>query len=392
MTDIDSQVVFRQRALQLGLKDDLLDKMAKRGWNTMGTYAFASPYMQGQGEDKFASLVVQKLLEDPDHADGPKLRRLFFEAYTLTAGDIRARMERASDDAPKKMNNIERSARLQKLATRLPGLRLKGIMEPAHCLIDLAAQFVEENALRHVNLHECISREEELQGAKKSKEWKTDGQGYVREVHSKSTESHADVSTDLKIFQALHRRGVAFQVANLMTYEEHDALSQVLMDELQRQPISSQHAAVGHEQLQRADREVWKLVSASTLGNLSPDATGAYPAGVALKAALDNPTFRSLLMQLPAPAKRPLETKTEPGSGSATQSKRRKAAPKATASGFKMPSGLQGTPTTPQGARICFSYNLGNCKESGKGCPRGRHVCTRCYGDHAFIKCGGRKE
>ena len=97
-------------------------------------------------------------------------------------------MERISDDVPKillKMNNIEHNARLQKLVARLLGLGLKGIMEPAHCLIDLAAQFVEEIALRHVNLHECISREEELQGSKKSKEWKTDGQGYVREVHSK---------------------------------------------------------------------------------------------------------------------------------------------------------------------------------------------------------------
>ena len=145
--------------MQLGLTDDLLDKMSKCGWDTMGTYAFASPYMQGQGDDKFASLVIQKLLDNPDHADGPKLRRLFFEAYILTAGDIRARMETGSDDAPKKMNNVERNARLQKLAARLPGLRFKGIMEPAHCLIDLAAQFVEENALRHVSLHECISRE-----------------------------------------------------------------------------------------------------------------------------------------------------------------------------------------------------------------------------------------
>ena len=246
--------------LQPGVTDTLLDKMAKYGWTTMGTYAFSSPYLQGQGEDKFGTLVVQKLLDDPDHADGPKLRRLFFEAYTLTAGDIRSRMERGSDDLPKKMNNVERNARIQKLAARLPGLRLKGIMEPAHCLIDLAAQFVEENALRHVNLHECLSREEEMQGSKKSKEWKTDGQGYVREVVAKSSSAETDVSTDLKIYQALHRRGVAFQIANLMTYEEHDALAQVLMDELQRHPISSHHMAVGHEQIQRADREIWKLV------------------------------------------------------------------------------------------------------------------------------------
>ena len=67
----------------------ILVKMAKCGWDTMGTYAFASPYIQGQGKDKFALLVGQKLLDNPDHADGPKLQRLFFETYTLTAGGIR---------------------------------------------------------------------------------------------------------------------------------------------------------------------------------------------------------------------------------------------------------------------------------------------------------------
>eukprot|EP00971_Amphidinium_carterae_P156450 3101181-Amphidinium_carterae.1 len=53
----------------------------------------------------------------------------------------------------------------------------------------------------------------------------------------------------------------------------------------------------------------------------------------------------------------------------------------------KLPDGLQGSAKTPQNAAICFAYNLGKCQSKGVGCVRGKHLCTKCFGEHAYINC-----
>eukprot|EP00971_Amphidinium_carterae_P047621 938044-Amphidinium_carterae.1 len=89
-------------------------------------------------------------------------------------------------------------SRLDSLAKRLPGLRMSGPMAPSHQLIDVAANFLEEHALRHVGLHECSSREDELGGKKHHKEWKVDANGYVKEVLAKGADHAVDVSSEHK--------------------------------------------------------------------------------------------------------------------------------------------------------------------------------------------------
>jgi hypothetical protein len=53
----------------------------------------------------------------------------------------------------------------------------------------------------------------------------------------------------------------------------------------------------------------------------------------------------------------------------------------------EMPGGLEGSSVTKDGKRICYGYNLGTCSEKGAGCPRGRHVCTKCQEAHPSITC-----
>ncbi len=55
----------------------------------------------------------------------------------------------------------------------------------------------------------------------------------------------------------------------------------------------------------------------------------------------------------------------------------------------KMPSGLDGgdcVPETTKGKRICFGFNLGNCKEKGNKCDKGLHICCqqKCFQGHAY--------
>ena len=86
---LDSHEVFVARARQLGLDDDDLARMSGRGWDTMGNFAFASSYIPGSGDDrKFVEQVLDPMYGE-DHPKSPILRRLYYEAYTLAAADLR---------------------------------------------------------------------------------------------------------------------------------------------------------------------------------------------------------------------------------------------------------------------------------------------------------------
>ena len=91
MSALDSEAVFRARLHDFhlaGLVQDFVDK----GWTTFGNFAFASAYVPGTGaaEDAFVSDVITPLLGgDPADARKPAVRRLFYEAYTLAAADLR---------------------------------------------------------------------------------------------------------------------------------------------------------------------------------------------------------------------------------------------------------------------------------------------------------------
>ncbi len=56
---------------------------------------------------------------------------------------------------------------------------------------------------------------------------------------------------------------------------------------------------------------------------------------------------------------------------------------------IKIPPGLDGgdcVPATTKGQRICFGFNLGNCREQGNKCDKGLHICRqqKCFQGHAY--------
>eukprot|EP00971_Amphidinium_carterae_P286480 5687788-Amphidinium_carterae.1 len=261
----------------------------------------------------------------------------------------------------------------------------------------------EENALKYIRWQECISREEELEGLKKSKEWRVDtSTGNLREVH-KVTEAY----TDLKINRALARRGAALDCANVMRTEHHDVLMNMLIRELQRVPPAG-HQRVTHEQLQRADKEAWRLVAEATAtSGLRVDAAGELPAGEALRNVCTEATVRLLLMPLPLNAAAPQRSSQMSAASSSHQGAAQSPPPKRrkkqqqqqqqqrqqtqekSGTGTQLPPGLKGATATPDGARICFAYNLVKCtQQQAKGCTKGKHVCTQCFGTHPFALCG----
>ena len=75
----------------------------------------------------------------------------------------------------------------------------------------------------------------ELNGLKKDSYWAVDSQGIIKEKsHTKS--DPADLSSDLKVAYALRRRGLAFEMADIMSCEVHEKLVDQLLAAFMKDP------------------------------------------------------------------------------------------------------------------------------------------------------------
>ena len=58
----------------------------------------------------FINDVVVPVLGRDDHPKKAILRRVYYEAYTLAAADMKRKVERTEDDAPRKLPAAERAS------------------------------------------------------------------------------------------------------------------------------------------------------------------------------------------------------------------------------------------------------------------------------------------
>ena len=88
----ESAAFFLDACVRLGV-GDLHQKMLGFGWTSLGAYAFSSSYNPAQASDEpFMTGVVDRLGLDRGHPRVTRLRRLFFEAYTFEAADMRRQL------------------------------------------------------------------------------------------------------------------------------------------------------------------------------------------------------------------------------------------------------------------------------------------------------------
>ena len=349
------------------------------------------------------------------------LRRLHFEAYTLTASDLRARVESRGDDGPRKMPREERQSRLNSLRRRLPGLDLTEHHHPAHHMVDVFSQMQEEGQLRHLPWQEYASRQDEAKGVKRVKEWKPTASGTLQEVVSTSATLVNIGGDNLKLLQAFVRRGVAMEVANLMTFERHEELVKYYLREMTREP-PPQYASVSYDQVLRTDVEVFRYFADRTTDGLDMAPDGSRPLDNLVAGALTDSTIRMLMLPL-STSSSSVARPTKPAGGrdppfnptSKNQLKKARlrermknlanAQPppppdggkkggkgagkgKGARTPMKLPDGLAGTTSLPDGSPICFKYQFGTCPfQTQKQCKFGVHACCQCYAEHPFIKC-----
>jgi hypothetical protein len=422
MATIESQAFFDNRMLAIGLLPNEAMAVRAHGWTTLADFAFSSSWTPGQADDEqFRTKVIAPVLGAEDHPSAAKLRRLMFEAYTLSVADLRTKVTRTAGDPPMRLSAPERALRMSRLQTKLVGINIRGMLEPSHALVDAYCQMLEDDTLKYTPWEELTMRSQEVEGVKKDLEvvtqvWSPDAAGVVRQ-HQQVTSRTTDLTSDLKIKSALQRRGLAMDVAGLCSFARHHELIDILMEEFMRKPLEG-YAALSIQQVMRADRHAFVKMAEMTAAGLKRRADGTLPVETALSAVIATTHFQFLLMQLPgkaagaqgsaeppAPDKLAKKRKHEEEVAAAKVKKAAKVAAKAAVKtgarpasapagkgagkGQRMPLALIGCdPCKPDGSRICFNYNLGTCKAQiapGAACPAGWHVCCMkgCFAPHA---------
>eukprot|EP00438_Fugacium_kawagutii_P031543 Skav209364 [mRNA] locus=scaffold1388:122952:124220:- [translate_table: standard] len=415
---IESEAVFAARLKALGL-ESLLPTFVGKGWKTMSTFAFASSWTPGVGDDSaFKSKVLVPLLGDEDHQDVPKVRKLYYECYTMVAADLRSRIEAGADDGSKvrKLAVAERKSRWESIKAKYPHMNFKSdCMEPAHAVVDKFHTMKLDGDIRYVAPHEIPTRDQELQSVKTEEMIKRDASGHLR-AHDQSKVPEADTRTDLRMRQAYTRRGLAMEIADVMTFTAHERLVEKLFTEYQREPPPG-YSSISLRQLAEADRRAWKMVAEKSSGDLGRDPSGNPIVDKIMDQVLVDPAFLTLLLPLPggraSSSKGEEATEANMGAGKRkilrenqklkdqlrdakeqrTDKYTAKNGPPVAATKkmpVKMPKELHGLQPMKNKKRLCFGFNLGKCDNqcTDNECERGLHLCMRCWKPgHGAVNC-----
>ncbi len=232
----ESKQAFAQRLKELDLSD-LSGKFNELGWTSFSVLAFATDYVPGASDGAvFTREIVEKVADTQDvEKYKPRLKRLFTEAYTIGAHDIQTRADGKDTDEPRRMPNAEREHRLKLLQGKFTGFNIEGEMEPSYSLIDRASDMCETGVVTYIPWERCTKREQEVCGVKIDKIWKPDSEGRIREV-SEAKPVDAVMADNLMLKNALSRRGLALEVANVCTYDSHSQLVETLFEALAATP------------------------------------------------------------------------------------------------------------------------------------------------------------
>eukprot|EP00971_Amphidinium_carterae_P261738 5192359-Amphidinium_carterae.1 len=392
---LDSVAVFTEAANRYGLGDVCLQGLKNRGWHTYAGLAFSTAFSPDEKNDGeyFAESVIKPLREEESLEEDqvPMLRRLWKESQVYWTAHMKKKVE--SEDRPTKLAPAELAERLTRIRAKLAGLALDGSLEPSHALINKFAQMFEENTLRHIPWEALTSRTHEAQGLSRDSTTKTvaaDAMGFLK-VSSSDTSLTVPLGSDLRIEQALIRRGVAMDMSGLLDFHKHKLLVARFTEDLTRDPIEG-YSRISWAQVLRADQEFFRLMSDKTLGKLQHGPDGQFACDAVFDEVMVSPEFVRHLLPLPAlHSKAPQGIKREQPSDQSS-AKRSKGKGKSKDRGLPIPQELREKGAvlarSPTGDRLCFSYNLGRCNVEGSSCPRGQHACMKCGRmGHPLTKC-----
>ncbi|CAE7369201.1 unnamed protein product [Symbiodinium sp. CCMP2592] len=325
LVGLDSSAYFLERLAKVGLSNELRDALARAGYTTFGALAFAVSSTPGAASDEAVSRWAQHLADPlPSEHQMSVLRRLLFEAQSMSIAEMRDRVNQAPGEAPtRKLPMIERAERLKALRRKLPGLILTPDTLPANRLVDNYVDQLDSGVLSYVKPDACISRAQEMDSNKRDPTLQV--QGNELKLAAKQVELRCSISTDMQLRQAWTRRSLAMELAQLASYTVLETWVQSLFSRMQREPPAGYHS-VSLSQVMAADRELFQLLSHNLMGQIQASAGAARPLDLEIESLSKSTDVLVHLLPLvkpppmPHPTKRPhpdpkLPHKTPKGKG-----------------------------------------------------------------------------
>ena len=401
----DSEAVFDQRATQMGMEASVLKAFKDKGFKTMALFAFSCNSSPGAISDKaFIDMIKDVLAREPTPLELSILRRLFNESYANVAADIKSSVEATEDTVSRKLAPADRAERLKSQQARLKGLQIRGHYEPADALVDRCCSCYESDRLVYIEWSSCISRDFELMhNAKKDNNVTFGSDGTLKLAKSEKHEP-AQTQSGIQVRYCLVRRALALDQANILSYEKHDAWTELLMDVRMSDPPPG-FQRVTMQQVQQADKKLFSLMAEETRTGIEASISGR-PCDLIFEKCYNATEVRHLLrprMGHSSPVGTPSPSKPTNGEN---PNKRARPNPKGKGSGKNDNSQsfqripvellkLGGVATTSQGHRLCFGYNLKSCNLQVKNqkCDRELHACCikSCHKQHPAVDCANKK-
>lgn len=399
---LDSPAVFGARLREAGIPDAVVAVMHRNSLRTMAGLAFLSSAQPGVGDETPWVTALMEVLEYANRADFPpgllgSFRRLWFEAHCVAVSEMRAKVEKTEQSAPRKMPVPERASRFAAQKNRLSGVIITSDLEPSHSLVDFVMAIVEDNTLRYIDPNKCTSRAQELLGVKSETVQKADKQGFIKQEITR-VEEEADLADSMKIRTALQRRSLALDIAGIMGYEFSEEYHNYLFS-LMAMTVPDGYRQIDTVQLLNADRVIYLRMMEFTREGVIVLPNGVKPLELALTEARKHPLVTCALQ--------PLARATGSGKGGkggraqkqkqspyqqGKKSGEAKGAKKGAKKGPGLPPSFAGLWTrTTEGYNVCFDNNLPhgcNLPVADGWCARGQHVCMGCHlPGHALAAC-----
>ena len=232
--------------------------------------------------------------------DASKLRRLLFEASTFVVAQLKAQVTTDGSDFIKKLPLAEKIARAEDQKERLRGLIIEEELSPSHGLIDLVSNMSECNVLQWIPPLKCTKRDQELKLVAKDRSKALsllDGSNAVV-LSAVQEKIFADHSTPLHLQWCLQRRGLAFDMMNIIKWESHERWAAFLLQALTRD-VPSGYSAVSINQLLKADAEMFLLIP-KEIQQVKALASGALPVDEALNRLRTDPRITMQMQVCPS--------------------------------------------------------------------------------------------
>ena len=398
--------VFSDRALSAGLSVAVVDLLKEAGIDTIAKTAFCSSYLPGNPDESPTQQAFKDALKrEYTASEMAAFRYLYNECYAIVSQEMKVLVERSADATDtRRLTNVERADRYQKQVKRLTGLNIKGFLEPSDSLVDIACTQYDNNRLAYIPWEKCTSRtDEQEKDLKKDQTLTLDVTSGKLKVDKKKDEILADVQSDLKVQQALQRRALAYDQANVVGFHELSKWHDKLLKARLTDPPPG-YSRISFSQMERADRKFFAELCDQTRSGIQT-VTEGRPVELALKDCMFDAEVLHCLQPLPAAQgggsvsaiREPNNVRSQPykakGKGKTPS------ADKGKGKGKVMPHemvALGCRATTNAGQPICYSFSLGNCTEKPvKGrCSKGFHVCAipGCGAHHAAKDCPKRTQ